>query len=495
MSQGGIFDFNSFNKDVTSKSQELSKIYQEQLKQISKIAKENPNKAKLENLESTKEEMPGLLKQTFGGEKEAKEGRVRSEKQMQEAVKPEAKSDAQAKVPVSAKTPQPLEAPKPPSPAKLPTLEEANKRLDQNVTQFLAQNKIPLTEENKELAKMMLLFSAQVEEKHMHMTMQRIRTALAEVPNSAREEQQSACFLQANNSQVNKENITNLSSYLKDNSQISNKFAEIQSTAAQLASTSENLQTVKVFSRLSDLLGRFIVQPDSQTAQEMKLTLFKLAQTMGIERDLSKVVFRQASSDPNFKPDQKMMETVYQQTDIGKLAGALSSLADKLAGNAAEKALLIKIVDLVSQLSQNILGARIVNEAGINKANEGYPGFYCMNIPMRFGEELSNGKLIISFKPYGNVDPENVKIDFRIETERLGFMQFVLDIVNNVIQGNVYVETEKVKELVEKNITDFKKAILSQLYQIKYITCDLLEEGKVKFLSEISFDNLDILTA
>lgn len=486
MSQGGIFDFNSFNKDVASKSQELSKIYQEQLKQISKTAKENPS-AKLENLESTKEEMPGFLKQTFGGEKE-----TRPDRQTQQKIeaKPQAKTDAQQAS--AAKNPQALEAPKPPQAAKIPTPEEAARKFDQEVTRLLAQAKppIPLTEENKELARMLLYFKAQVELKNT----QRITSTLAHLPEAGKEEKQSACFLHANNLHLTKENVKKVSHYMKENSQIANKFAEIQDTAVQIAAKGLKPRWARMFAKLPGVLGKFIIHPSTHNIREMKIALFKLARAFGIEKDMNKVVFRQVSNDVKIKPDAKVSEEVYRQVDLDKLASALSSASDKFTGDAAEKALLVKVADLVSQLSQNLSGAKLINEAGISRANEGLPGFYCMNVPMRFGEELSNGKLIIGFAPYG-INHENIKVDFRIETPQLGFMHFILNIVNNVIEGHVYVETDKVKNLVEENIIGFKKALLAQLYQISYIACDIIEEGKVRFLSEFSFDDLDVMTA
>lgn len=497
------FDITNINKDLTSMSEVLQKTSQEQLSSLSKMIKETPD-AKLDIQEKIKEEeIPEFLKQTFCGEKDMPEGKVKQEATGQRDAKLEAKQETSqvsakqvnaqqtTQKAASAEAPQMLELPKMPEPARIPTLQEAAQKFDKDVTVLLAREGIPLTDENKETAKMMLVFKAQVEKEQM----QRLTSTLAQVPDAGKEEKQSAVFLHANNQTVTKENVESVASYIKENSQIANKFTEIQNTFVQIAAESQNPQAVKIFARLSEALGWYIAKPDAQTTQEMKVTFFKLAQVMGIEKDLNQVVFRQINMETGVKIDSKNMETIYQQLDIGKLANAISSIAEKLPISAAEKALLIKVVDMVSQLSQNISGARLINEAGISRASEGSTGFYCMNVPMRFGEEVSNGKLIISFQPYGNVDPENVKIDFRVETKKLGFMQFMVNIVNNMIQGNIYVESEKVKDMVEKNIVSFKKALLAQLYQIKYIACDIIEEGKVKFLSELNFDNIEVLTA
>jgi len=408
-----------------------------------------------------------------------KEGKVNNEKPVQRNARPEAGQQTS-----SAKGQQQAELPKPPSPAK---------KFDKDVTELLANAKprIPLTEENKELAKNMLRFSLQVEQKEMR----KLTSSLAEVPNAGKEEKQSACFLQKNKINLNKENIKNVSRYIKENSQIADRFAEIQERSANMAARRGGSRMSRMFAKLPGVLGKFIIHPDRHNIREMKIALFRLARAMGIEKDLNKAVFKQVSNDVNVKPDSKITEEIYQQVDLEKLASALSSASDNFSGDAAEKALVAKVVDLVSQMSQTMSGAKLLNEAGVNRANEGFPGFYCMNVPMRFGEEVSNGSLVISFQPYGSVDPENVKIDFRIKTKQLGFMHFIIEILNNVIQGNVYVENDNVKELVEKNMIDFKKALLAQLYQIKYIACELIEEGKVKFLSELNFDNLDVLTA
>lgn len=484
---GGIFDI---NRDISSKAKELSNVYKEQLSQLSKIVKKNPE-AKLENQEKIKEEdMPVFLKQTFCGEKE---GKARQEKPAQQGVRPEAKPAAQreAQQPSLAKAPQQLELPKPPSPANIPTLKEAAQKLDKDVTELLAKLKVPMTDENKELAKTMLQFKAQVEQKEMR----KITSTLAELSNAGKEERQSACFLYKNNISLNKENVERVSCYIKENSQIADKFAKIQDKSANMAARRGNSRMSRIFAKLPGILGKFIIHPDIHNIREMKIALFRLARAMGIEKDLNKAVFRQVSNDVNVKPDSKVIEEVYKQVDLEKLTSALSSELNKFTGDAAEKALLTEVVGLVSQLSQSISGAKLLNEAGISRANEGFPGFYCMNVPIRFGEEISNGRVIIGFQEYGSVDPENVKIDFRVKTEELGFMHFIIEILNNVIQGNVYVENDKTKDLVEKNMVDFKKALLAQLYQIKYIACELIEEGKVKFLSELNFDNLDVLTA
>lgn len=438
----GIFDI---NRDISSKAQELSNSY--------------------------------------------KEGKVRQEKPAQQAAKPEASQQTP-----QAKTPQQTELSKPPSPARVLTPEEAAKKLDKDVTQHLAKIEMPMTDENKELAKTMLRFNSHVEPKGMR----KITSTLAQLASAGKEEKESASFLHKNNINLNKENVERVSRYIKENSQIAKKFAEIQDRSARMNARRGGSRMSRIFAKLPGVLGKFIIHPDRHNVREMKIALFRLARAFGIEKDLNKVMFRQVrqvSNDVNIKPDSKITEEAYKQVDLEKLTSALSSASDKFSGDAAEKALLTKIVDLVSQLSQSMSGAKLLNEAGASRANEGFPGFYWMNVPMRLGEEVSNGSLIISFQEYGSVDPENVKIDFRIKTKQLGFMHFIIEILNNVIQGNVYVENDNIKELVEKNMVEFKKALLAQLYQIKYIACGLIEEGKVKFLSELNFDNLDVLTA
>lgn len=494
MDNGGNI-FNNFTTNslyqqynFSSEISKNQKYLQDTVAKLQETAKQAPA-VKSEVTPETQQKMTEHLTQTFGqlpGTEETEGGRRQGPPK--EAARPDLKQSAGEST--SAKAPQLLELPKPP-PVKIPTPEEAAARFDKEVTTLLTKLKIPATEENKEMAKTMILFKAQVEEKQMR----KLVSTLAEFPNAGGDEKKSACFLHANKLPVTKESITSTTRYLTTNSQIGDRLVEIRETAMKIAGMTRNRRMRTVFTRLAGVMGKFIARPDAHAAHEMKVTLFKLAQALGVEKDISKVMFRQVSSDANVKMDQRMIDSLTQQTDFGKLANTLSSLADKFQAAGAEKALILSLVDGVGRLAESFAGAGLVNEAGMSRANEGAPGFCLINVPMFLKDGVSNGKLVITFQPYTrNVDPENVKIDFRIQTKTLGFMQFILNIINNVVQGNVFVESEKVKELVEKNITDFKKALLAQLYQIKYISCDAVPEGNIKFLSELNFDTLGVLT-
>lgn len=480
--------YTNYMQEALTKAQENSRRLQDHMSKLPDVIKQAPA-VKSEVTQETQQKMPEFLTQTFDrlpGTEETEGGRRQGPPK--ETARPDLKQSAGEST--SAKAPQLLELPKPP-PVKILTPEEATARFDKEVTTLLTKLKVPVTEENKEMAKTMILFKAQVEEKQMR----KLVSTLAELPNAGSEEKKSACFLHANRLPVTKESIINLAAYARTNSQIANQLAEARDAAMQMAALTQNERAAKVFSKLPSVFEKFITRPDIHTRHEMKIALFKLAQAFGVEKDVSSIVFKQVGSDPNMKPDSRMIDSLTSQADMAKLASAISSMADKISMSAAEKALLIKVVDTLGQLSQTFSGAQTVNEAGIARTSEGAPGFCLINVPMFLKDGVSNGKLVITFQPYTRkVDAENVKIDFRIQTKSLGFMQFILNIINNVVQGNVFVESEKVKELVEKNIMDFKKALLAQLYQIKYIDCDALPEGNIKFLSELNFDTLGVLS-
>ncbi|MFH1453568.1 MAG: hypothetical protein ABIH00_06280 [Armatimonadota bacterium] len=484
-------DFNAGNifNYMNTKGQELSEGYNKLMKQL-------PDMVNTEQAQKPgkKEDLPEFVKQAMEREPGSLEGDKTGEKIQRKMnadapAKPTAGAAPQGKpgaAPV-AKPPAP-QAPQVPQIVKPPsTPEEFAQRFDQEVSKFLAKYNIPDTPQNRIVAKTLMSLGGQL----VMQRVQRVNSALAQVANQGKEEQQSACYLEKNNKPLSKENITDLSSYVKENKQVSNKIIDIQQTAAQVARITQNARFATVFSKLSTVMGRLVSQPGVQSVQEMKVALFKLAQSYGVEKDISQAAMRQI----NLERGTQNTEAISRQIDFGKLASALSSLTDQSAVSAAEKALLLKVVDLAGQLSQNVSGARLINDTGLARTTEGAPGFCCIDIPVKMmNKEFANGKLILTFQPYArNIDPENVAIDLRIETKRLGFLQFILNIVNNAVQGNIYVESEKVKELVEKNIVSFKRAILAQLYQIKYIKCDTIEEEKALFLSDFNFDNIEVL--
>lgn len=360
---------------------------------------------------------------------------------------------------------------------------------EQQIKYFLAQHNMADSPENRAQINRLLRFNARIE-RRAH---QELSAVLAHIPDAGEEEKMSACSLYANKQALTKENVVNQASYIKENSQMANKFFEINKISQQLKLVTQNKRLAVEFTRLAQTMVKFIARPGAQTAQKMKAVLFRLAHAMGIEKEVTSALISRPADGKEFV--SRASSGVLRQVDLSNLANTLAGLTDRFSGSAVEKALCAKLVDLATGLSQNFAGAKLINEAAALRSNEGYAPVYCMNIPIRWGEEeVSNGILYMTSGPYTRgIDAENVRIDVRIETKRLGFMQFVLSIVDNVIQGSIFVENEEIKYLVEENMVDFKKMLLAQFYRINYVVCNLIKGEKAAFLNNINFENLEIL--
>lgn len=309
---------------------------------------------------------------------------------------------------------------------------------DSEISYQLQNLKVPSSKENMTLAKTMIEFQVPFNAKAF-MT---LKQALAQFLNQGDNDMRSACFLKQNNLPLNRKNITSLSGFMENHPKLGNKLAEFQQDMKKLEQSGllkeEFSAHLKFLSRIPKLISQLILDPKMMNNKDMLESLMNIA--------------RQAGAENTQEGSRKL--------DFSKIMNFLGNLQGKLS-EGMERTLLAKTMDFIKNFSEVFTAMGLINKA---EKNESKNYIYCQ-VPFVLDENTGTGELKITYRTDEEINPANIKLEFSVETEKLGKMYFNVNVLNSIIDCKIETLSEKIRDFMNGSLGQLENSFAKINYQ------------------------------
>lgn len=307
--------------------------------------------------------------------------------------------------------------------------------------------KVPATKENVDMAKTMVEFGIPLTRENMT----QMGKALEGESFKSQFSMAAAGFLKANSLPLNRQNVTVLAWFIEQNPRLGKQLFQIQQYFREILQRDSTNQRIRAF---SSLLERYIIE--SGKKENMEAVLLRLAEEAGI---------KQAKGTE----------------DMAKYA---ERLAKEISGNSGEKRFFEKAASLMKGLEENFAAQRMLNLQQKTPGSE----VYYMQVPIKLREENLTAELKIARRKGSargkTKESESFRIEFTVDTEKLGKISFSVDIAGDIINLEVGTDDSETEKYIKERLGRLTESLSRISYQVNEVVFKINQELKPVFASE-----------
>jgi hypothetical protein len=268
---------------------------------------------------------------------------------------------------------------------------------------------------------------------------QSLKKTLASLPRTTPEDLTSAVFLKYSGLPLTGENITTLASFIRNRPLLGSQVLELQQALRNLLNNGKPELSPQMFNtleRLRELLDGFMLDPGRGSRRELSDSLFRTAGRSLVEKPTGG-----GNGD---------------ETSLASLREQLGRGADLQEGTT-----LAAVFKLLGELGKNLSAQGLLNQArdGDN------PGFFYFQVPLRLDDEGRTGELRVRYRRDSEesrrVDPDDARVEFTVETEHLGKLEYMMEMTRGRLGVQVGVASREKKDFVQNRLHFLKDRLES----------------------------------
>ncbi len=320
------------------------------------------------------------------------------------------------------------------------------KQSSANLQNTLSQLKLPVSEANTQLAKMMTEHNVPLTKENFAL----VQRAASPVSQSGLQGSQlpvqarvgAVAFCQANQIAPTTQNVQVIANFIATSPQLGEQMSQLSTELRTTIRKAGGGVHGKALNELNAMLSKVTMNPgESKPAQGEggkpkeaspgARKLMRMARESGIEPGLHPFL----SEDDDW---DLVLRLRHQNPGKGSDLSAVSALAAKL--------------------EENLKAVRLMN-AGRSESTLGY---YYLQVPMRL-EHNEFAEVWVQYFNLGNggreVDPNDTQIEFTVKTAHLGELTYVLNVKGTSVTVDVYSPSDEVRELVASELPGLRHMV------------------------------------
>ena len=334
---------------------------------------------------------------------------------------------------------------------------------DQQIGAHLAKLNLPVNQENMDMAKVLLSFKMPLTTENL----KDLTTALAMMSQKTPGDAQAGVFMKLKSMNINPKNAKALQTLFAKNPALGKQFDQLQRMAKYFSTMGKAMISdsalTSLMSHVASLFGEMIAQPGREE-KKMSKKLQDLAEEVGIEGESGK---SKKSGKNSARGNLSKLKK--------KFNDRISTLKDYV--NKDQEEILEETAGLLEQLDENLEAQRLINCA----PSVDDDSFVYLQVPLRMANnKISTAHLKLDYEYDMNgqkiVNPRKTRIEFSIDTEKMGIINIVMNLWKRRIGFYLEAEEAEVKNHINTYAPDLIKVFKDKAYKVGSWDCVVKDE-------------------